>query len=105
MMTSPSRTTPACRTGIAEPERDDELRRTGLGSDGGGGGGSSARLSAGMPRAKQPRSDDGAHDDPGDEADPPGEGAHRGRRRHRYASSKTSTGVPCSAKPKSIWAS
>ena len=37
---------------IAEPERDDELRRTGLGSDGGRGGGSSARLSAGRPRRR-----------------------------------------------------
>ena len=36
---------------IAETERDDELGRARLRGDGGGGGGSSARLSAGRPRA------------------------------------------------------
>ena len=37
--------------------------------------------------------------------EPSGDGPDRGVWRHRYASSKTLTGVPCSAKPKSIWAS
>ena len=101
MMTSPSRTTPACRTGSPSPSATTSSVGRGSGATvvvGRVVGTAVGRHAEG----EQPRSDDGAHDEAGDEADPPGEGAHGGRRRHRYASSKTSTGVPCSAKPKSI---
>ena len=63
---------------IAEPERNDELRRARLRNDG-----RRRRIVGATVRRKaecdeEPRGHDGARDDPRDDPDPTGECAHRG---------------------------
>ena len=91
--------------GIAKADRDDELGRTRLRRDGGSRG-SSARLSAGSPSAtSSPATATTPKTRPTTTPERAGAEPDHGVGHHAAASSKTSTGVPVSAKPKSIAAS
>ena len=104
-MTSPSRTTPAWSTGSPSPSADDELGRRRRDGDRGRRRIVGPALGGQAEGDEDPGHRDRAGDEDRDDAKAARERAHGAVRRHAVASSKTSTGVPISAKPKSISAS